>query len=103
MGVKMNTLTTPHSVRLAVLCACLTLGSAAAAGPKCTDEPTTKWLTAPQMTQKFKALGFKDDVKKLHISKGQCWEIYGTDKIGQKVEVYFHPITGEIMALNKKG
>jgi hypothetical protein len=99
----MKTLTIPCSAKLAVLCACLALGGAAIAGPKCTDEPTTKWLTAEKMTQKFQILGFKDDVKKLHISKGQCWEIYGTDKTGQKVEVYFHPITGDILELNIKG
>jgi hypothetical protein len=98
----MKTLTTHYLVKLGALCICLTMGSAAIAGPKCTDEPTTKWLTAEKMTRIFQALGFKDNVRKLHISKGQCWEIYGTDKTGQKVEVYFHPITGEIVELNKK-
>jgi hypothetical protein len=41
-------------------------------------------------------------VKKLHVSKGKCWEIYGTDKQGRKVEVYFHPITGAIAEENLK-
>jgi hypothetical protein len=74
----------------------------AVAGPKCTDEPQSKWLTEAQMTEKFTALGYKDDVKKLHVSKGKCWEIYGTDKAGKKVEVYFHPITGAIVEQNFK-
>ena len=26
------------------------------------------------MTQKFQNLGYKDDVKKPHVSKGKCWE-----------------------------
>jgi hypothetical protein len=88
--------------KLATLCAAMTVSSAAVAGPKCTDEPQSKWLTAEQMTQKFQALGYKDDVKKLHVSGGKCWEIYGTNKEGQKVEIYFHPITGDIVELNKK-
>lgn len=75
---------------------------AAMAGPKCTDEPESKWLTAQQMTERFTKQGYRDDVKKLHVSKGKCWEIYGHDKDGKKVEIYFHPISGEIMELNTK-
>ena len=97
----MNVTTRPAKAMLAI-CGVLFVGSVAVAGPQCTKEPRNKWLTAEQMTKKFQAQGFKDDVKKLHVSKGQCWEIYGTDKTGQKVEVYFHPISGEIMELNKK-
>jgi len=78
------------------------LSGAAAAGPACTDEPQAKWLTEAQMTQKFQALGYSDDVKKLHVSKGKCWEIYGHDKAGKRVEIYFHPITGEIAEKNVK-
>ena len=86
-------------VLFAALCA---LSGAAVAGPKCTDEPQTKWLSPEQMTQKFQALGYKDDVKKLHVSGGKCWEIYGHDKAGKKVEVYFHPITGAIVKAKVK-
>ena len=57
---------------------------------RCREEPQIKWLDPEQMTQKFEALGFKDDVKKLHVSKCKCWEIYGHDKAGKKIEVYFN-------------
>lgn len=95
----------PSSLVLAAAAFVLALSAAgsAVAGPKCTDEPQSKWLTAEQMTQKFQALGYTDDVKKLHVSKGNCWEIYGHDKAGKKVEIYFHPITGEIAEANVKG
>jgi hypothetical protein len=89
--------------RLAVAALILPLASAAIAGPTCTEEPQSKWLSEQQMTEKFTALGFRDDVKKLHVSKGKCWEIYGHDKAGRKVEVYFHPITGAIVESNVKG
>ena len=72
----------------------------AIAGPKCTDEPQSKWLSAEQMTKKFQSLGYTDDVKKLHVSKGNCWEIYGHDKAGKKIEIYFHPISGDIAEAN---
>ena len=65
------------ALSFAVLC---TVSGAAVAGPTCTDEPPTKWLTAEQMTQKFQALGYTDSVKKLHVSKGKCWEIYGQNR-----------------------
>ena len=74
----------------------------ASAGPTCTSEPESKWISAAEMTRRFQALGYKDDVKALHVSKGKCWEIYGTDKQGRKVEVYFHPITGAIAEENVK-
>ncbi len=84
------------------LLAALLVPLAATAGPKCTDEPETRWLSAEAMTKRFQALGYRDDVKKLHVSKGRCWEIYGHDKTGRKVEVYFHPISGAIVEENTK-
>lgn len=87
---------TPVAFALAVVAGLFTTGSAIA-GPKCTDEPQAKWLTPEQMTKRFTDLGYSDDVKKLHVSKGNCWEIYGHDKSGKKVEIYFHPISAEIM------
>ena len=50
----------------------------------------------------FSDLGYRDDVKALHVSKGKCWEIYGHDSAGKKVEIYFHPISGKIVELNKQ-
>lgn len=76
--------------------------TSALAGPTCTSEPESKWLPAAEMSKRFQALGYKDDVKALHVSKGKCWEIYGHDKQGRKVEVYFHPITGAIAEENVK-
>ena len=33
-------------------------------------------------------------IKTFKVSKGQCYEIYGHDKDGKKVEIYFDPVTG---------
>lgn len=77
-------------------------GGAAVAGPKCTDEPESKWITEAQMKTRIEQMGYKDDVKALHVSKGRCWEIYGHDKDGKKVEIYFHPISGAIVEANVK-
>lgn len=94
---------TPFLPRLLACTALLAVSGAATAGPSCTTEPQTKWLTEAQMTKIFQDLGYTDDVKKLHVSKGKCWEIYGHEKkSGKKVEIYFHPITGAIAEINTK-
>ena len=31
------------------------------------------------------------------VSKGECYEIYGFDKAGKKVEIYFDPVTAAIL------
>ncbi|QCB48449.1 PepSY domain-containing protein [Hydrogenophaga sp. PAMC20947] len=98
----MSTLNTISRPAFGLLALGLWATGSAVAGPKCTDEPESKWLSAEQMTKKFTDMGYTDSVKKLHVSKGKCWEIYGTDKEGKKVEIYFHPITGEIMEKNVK-
>ena len=85
---KLSNVTALQSITLALLLG--TLGSAWA-GPKCTEEPQDKWLTAEKMTKIFTDLGYKDDVKKLHVSSGKCWEIYGHDREGKAVEIYFPP------------
>lgn len=33
-------------------------------------------------------------IKTFKVSKGQCYEIYGFDAAGHKVEIYFDPATG---------
>ena len=78
------------------------VSASAIAGPKCTDEPESKWLSEQDMSKRFQEQGYRDDVKKIHVSKGKCWEIYGHDKAGRKVEIYFHPISGAIVEANVK-
>jgi hypothetical protein len=58
-----------------------------------------EWLTAVQMRQKFRVLGFDDDIKGLHIDRIQCWAISGSDRTGRAVEVFFHPVSGEVIEL----
>lgn len=33
-------------------------------------------------------------IRTFKVSKGKCYEIYGLDKAGKKVEIYFNPATG---------
>lgn len=67
--------------------------SFAYSGPQCTDKPEDSW----QKQESFKANLIKEGykIKVFKKTKGNCYEIYGWDKDGNKVEIYFNPITGE--------
>lgn len=70
----------------------LAMTASALASPECTSEPQSKWLPAAQMQAKLKAEGYR--IKKFKI-EDSCYEIYGHDKAGKKVEIYFNPVSGE--------
>lgn len=67
---------------------------------ECTDKPKTQWLHVLDMQKKVvNEYGFA--IKKFQES-GTCYEIYGwgLSKDGKKfeeIEVYFNPVTGEIV------
>ena len=73
----------------------LSIAAAAAASPKCTSEPKSKWLSEKDMRAKVEALGYTR-IKTFQIT-GSCYEIYGWTKDGKKAEVYFNPVTGAIV------
>lgn len=72
----------------------LTISGIATASPECTKEPQSKWLSEAAMKEKVAQLGYKVNVFKI---SGNCYEIYGWTKDGAKAEVYFNPVTGEIV------
>ena len=47
------------------------------------------------MKSKVAALGYM--IKVFKVTKGRCYEVYGQDKAGKRIEVYFHPITGDVV------
>lgn len=67
---------------------------------ECTDKPKSQWLHVLDMQKKVvNEYGFA--IKKFQES-GTCYEIYGwgLSKDGKKfeeIEVYFNPVTGEIV------
>lgn len=66
----------------------------AQAKKNCTDQPKDKWMSEADFKKKVEAEGYK-------ISKfkqpGTCYEVYGTNKEGKKVEIYFNPVDGSIV------
>lgn len=60
----------------------------------CTNEPKSKWMSEADFKAKVEAEGYKISRFK---QPGSCYEIYGTNKDGQKVEIYFNPVDGSIV------
>lgn len=70
----------------------IALTSSAMASPAC-SAPKEQWQPEATFKKELEAQGYK--IKTFKVTKGQCYEIYGTDKAGKKVEIYFDPVTGK--------
>lgn len=68
--------------------------TSAFAGPQC-DSPKAQWQDQAKFQENLKAQGYQ--IKNFKVTKGQCYEIYGYDKTGQKVEIYFDPVSGKVL------
>lgn len=72
----------------------LMMTSIANAKKSCTDMPKDKWMSEAAFKSKVESLGYK-------ISKfkqpGSCYEIYGTNKEGKKIEAYFNPVDATVV------
>lgn len=80
--------------KLVLLSLALMVGSSAYAKKDCTNEPKEKWMTEADFKKKVEADGYK--IRKFK-TPGTCYEIYGTNKEGQKVEIYFNPVDASIV------
>ncbi len=69
-------------------------GSLAYAKKSCTDQPKEKWMNQDEFKKRLETEGYK--IRKFK-QPGTCYEIYGTDKDGQNVEIYFNPVDGSIV------
>ena len=81
--------------RIALVAALAFGATAAFAGPTC-SVPKDKWMKETDFKSQLVQQGYQ--IKTFKVSKGQCYEIYGFDKAGQKVEIYFDPQTGAVVA-----
>lgn len=72
----------------------LAASGAAMAGPSC-QAPEDKWMKETDFKKKVEDQGYQ--IKTFKVSKGKCYEIYGFDKSGKKVEIYFDPTTAAVL------
>ena len=85
-----------------VLAACVVaaLPTAAFAGANCKANPKPEWMSEADAKSKLVAQGYKIDKFKID---GNCYEIYGSNKDGKKVEIYFDTKTLEVVKSEIKG
>ena len=72
----------------------LAVSGVALAGPAC-NAPKEKWMPEASFKKGLEDQGYQ--IKTFKVSKGQCYEIYGFDKAGKKVEIYFDPATAAVL------
>jgi hypothetical protein len=64
----------------------LAVSTSALASAKCEKHPKEEWMKEADAKAKLEAEGYK--IKKFKVD-GNCYEIYGWNKEGKKVEIYF--------------
>ena len=72
----------------------LTLSVSSFAETECAKD-NVNWLDKVKFQEDRKKEGY--DIKVFKVTKGNCYEIYGKNKEGKRVEIYYHPVTGEIV------
>lgn len=80
--------------RLILVVALISGGVTVQAKKSCTNEPKSKWMSEEEFKKKVEAEGYKITKFK---QPGSCYEIYGTNKEGKKVEIYFNPVDASIV------
>jgi len=79
---------------LFLILALVITGSAAQAKKNCTDQPKDKWMKEEDFKKRLEADGYK--IRKFK-KPGTCYEIYGTNKEGKNVEIYFNPVDASVV------
>ena len=85
--------------RILVVCM-IAIATPASAGPQCTNEPADKWIPKEDLLNKIVAEGYKVGVFK--VTTGKCYELYGMDKAGKRVEIYYNPVSGDVVKMNSR-
>jgi hypothetical protein len=78
--------------KLAIVTACIAAASPAYATGKatCNSGPESGWQSQETLKQKLVTQGWS--VTRIKVDGG-CYEVYGINDKGQRVETYFHPVT----------
>lgn len=80
--------------QLGLIAMALIVNFSAHAMKDCTDQPKDKWMSEADFKKKAEADGYK--IRKFK-TPGTCYEIYGTNKEGKNIEIYFNPVDGSIV------
>ena len=64
------------------------------ASDDCPNVPRDQWMSDAAITEKAKEQGY--DVRSIKAEDG-CLEAYAMDKDDKRVEIYFHPGSGDVL------
>ena len=79
-------------MKLHITALVLALSSAAALARPACNAPEGTWMKEADFKAGLEKQGYQ--IRTFKVSKGKCYEIYGLDQAGKKVEIYFDPATG---------
>jgi hypothetical protein len=79
---------------LALVLSLVVISGVAHAKKNCTDQPKEKWMSEGDFKKRLEGEGYK--IRKFK-QPGSCYEIYGINKEGKKVETYFNPVDGSVV------
>lgn len=80
--------------RAAVAAAVLVIAGMAAASPVC-NVAKEQWMSEPDLKKMLKRQGYL--VKTVRVDNG-CYEVYGLDPLGRRIQKYFDPATAKPVA-----
>jgi hypothetical protein len=72
------------------------LAAPAQADVDCQPGARASWIPESQFREQMKRQGVQ--ITKFRITPGNCYEIYGFDAQGQRLEVYYNPVDGRPVA-----
>ena len=73
---------------------------AAATGKMTCNAPQKQWKTMATLQKQLIKQGWQ--VRKAKVDGG-CYEVYGTDPQGNRVEAYFHPVSFKKLLVSRRG
>ena len=81
-------------LKITVAAVAIACSTSAFSSAKCAAHPKAEWMPEAEAQAKIKAEG--TTIKKFKVD-GNCYEIYGTNKDGKKVEIYYDTKTLEVV------
>ncbi|MBA4290043.1 MAG: PepSY domain-containing protein [Pseudomonas sp.] len=82
--------------RAALLLLSMALPTVVLAEVECTRADRSTWMDESDYREHMKDQGVQ--ITKFVITPGNCYEIYGFDKTGEKVEIYSNPVDASEVA-----
>ncbi len=84
----------------AALSMALAASPAAATGKMTCKAPQKQWKSMAKLQSQLTKQGWQ--VRKAKVDGG-CYEVYGTDPQGNRVEAYFHPVSFKKLLVSRRG